>query len=48
MASKATECVNESFKEKGVTFTDNTLLAEDKLLAEVYGISIHPAITING
>jgi hypothetical protein len=32
----------------GDNTTDNILYYHDKLLAEVYGISIHPAITING
>jgi len=42
------QCVANSFKEPGNNSTDNMLLYQDKLLAEVYGISIHPAITING
>jgi len=42
------QCVDNSFKEPGNNQTDNMLLYQDKLLAEVYGISVHPAITING
>jgi len=42
------QCVKNSFKEPGNNATDNMLLYQDKLLAEVYGISVHPAITING
>lgn len=42
------ECVKNSFKTPGDNQTDNMLYFHDKLLAEVYGISIHPAITING
>jgi hypothetical protein len=41
-------CVQDSFKTPGVNTTDNMLFYQDKLLAEVYGISVHPAITING
>jgi hypothetical protein len=28
--------------------SDNTLLFEDQLYAQVYGVSHHPALTING
>ena len=42
------QCVSRSFKTPGDNSTDNILYYSDKLLAEVYGISIHPAITING
>lgn len=42
------ECVQYSFKTPGDNSTDNMLMYHDKLLAEVYGMSIHPAITING
>jgi protein-disulfide isomerase len=41
-------CVTNSFKEPGNNQTDNQLYFQDKLLAEVYGVSIHPAVTING
>lgn len=41
-------CVEESFQIPGNNKTDNYLLNGDKLLAEIYGISIHPAVTING
>jgi len=42
------DCLKNSFKTAGDINTDNILLYQDKLLAEVYGVSIHPAITING
>lgn len=42
------QCVKNSFKVAGDNTTDNALLYQDKLLAEVYGVSIHPAVTING
>lgn len=42
------ECVKNSFMTPGDNTTDNILYFHDKLLAEVYGISMHPAITING
>ena len=41
-------CVKNQFKTPGNNQTDNTLFFNDKLLAETYGISIHPSITING
>lgn len=47
-AFNASECVLKSFESYGDESLDNSILAEDKMLAEVYGISIHPAITING
>ena len=37
-----------SFESYGDETTDNSILKEDKLLADIYGISIHPTITING
>lgn len=42
------QCVEQSFKTPGDNTTDNMLFYQDKLLAEVYGIAVHPAITING
>lgn len=47
-ASDVDHCVKYSFKTPMDNSTDNFLLYGDKLLAEVYGIAIHPAITING
>ena len=44
----ATECVMRSFESYGDEATDNSILKEDKKLADIYGISIHPTITING
>lgn len=41
-------CVEQSFTKVGNNQTDNYLLNEDKLLAEIYGVSMHPSITING
>lgn len=41
-------CVDTSFQKVGQNHTDNYLLNGDKLLAEIYGVSLHPAITING
>ena len=46
--SAVDRCVDNSFKEPGNETSGNELLFEDKLLAEVYGISRHPALTING
>lgn len=37
-----------SFEKIGKNHTDNYLLNGDKLLAEIYGVSLHPSITING
>lgn len=42
------ECVKNSFMIPDNKTSDNILYFHDKLLAEVYGISIHPAVTING
>ena len=42
------KCVQNSFKTPGDETSDNVLFYEDKLLAEVYGMSKHPALTING
>jgi len=42
------KCVDESFVDIGRNHTDNYLLNGDKLLAEIYGVSLHPTITING
>ena len=42
------QCVDNSFKIAGNNQTDNILFYKDKTLAEIYGMSIHPAITING
>lgn len=42
------KCVDESFEDIGRNHTDNYLLNADKLLAEIYGVSLHPTITING
>jgi len=41
-------CMQNSFKSPSDYSTDNMLLYQDKLLAEVYGMSRHPALTING
>ena len=41
-------CTETSFEIDGDIESDNTLLREDKLMAEVLGISKHPALTING
>lgn len=42
------QCLSDSFQTPGVNSTINLLFHHDKLLAEAYGMSIHPAITING
>lgn len=47
-AKNASECVQKSFLSAENPEADNSILREDKLLAEIYGISMHPAITING
>lgn len=47
-SSDVEQCMKDSFKEPGNNQTDNMLLYQDKLLSEVYGVSMHPAITING
>ena len=41
-------CMQNSFKSPSDYSTDNMLLYQDKLHAEVYGMSRHPALTING
>jgi len=41
-------CVYNSFQQPGNETSDNELLFMDKLIAEVYGISHNPALTING
>jgi len=41
-------CVDNSFEDPRNETSGNELLFEDKLIAEVYGISHHPALTING
>lgn len=42
------DCLKNSFQVPGKNTTNNYLLLNDKLLAEAYGLSIHPAVTING
>jgi hypothetical protein len=47
-AAEVDLCMQNSFKLPSNYSTDNMLLYQDKLLAEVYGMSRHPALTING
>ena len=42
------KCVDFSWNDPFNNQTDNSLYYEDKTLAEVYGVAVHPAITING
>lgn len=42
------DCVHYSWKEALNNQTENALYYEDKVLAELYGVSVHPSITING
>ena len=46
--SAVDRCVDNSFEQARNETSGNELLFEDKLIAEVYGISRHPALTING
>lgn len=47
-ALAVSDCLYYSWKEPLNNQTDNALYHEDKLLAEIYGVSVHPSVTING
>ena len=47
-ALAVSDCLHYSWKESLNNQTENALYHEDKVLAELYGVSVHPSLTING